>query len=184
MENEPMIPRLATERLILREWSIADFDTLAQLYADGETMRFLGGVMDRDAAWRAMAGMIGQWTLRGYGVWAVERKSDGALVGRVGLIHPEGWPQVECGWTLARGHWGQGYASEAAEVAISYAFLTQPVERMISCIDPDNVGSQAVARRVGETKGERIGLKIAGKDFPVDIWSITRGEWQRRAAAG
>jgi len=55
---------------------------------------------------------IGHWTLRGYGTWAVERKSDGAFIGRVGLINPEGWPGLEVGWTLGKPYWGQGYATE------------------------------------------------------------------------
>jgi RimJ/RimL family protein N-acetyltransferase len=178
-----MIPRLETERLVLRAWCAEDFDVLAEFYADHEVMTFLGGVMERSDAWRSLAGSIGHWFLRGYGTWAVERKSDRALVGRVGLIHPEGWPSLELGWTLGRPYWGKGYASEAAVAALDYAFLTQPVERMISCIDPENKASQAVAQRIGETRGERRTLRSAGKDFDVDIWSIARGEWQRRRAA-
>ena len=178
-----MIPRLETERLVLREWRAADFDVLAAFYADEAVMKFLGGVMEPNDAWRALAVLIGHWQLRGYGVWAVERKADGALVGRVGMIHPHGWPGLEVGWTLGRPYWGQGYAVEAAAAALRYAFLTQPVDRIISCIDPDNAPSQAVALRLGETKGELRRLRNAGKDFPVDIWSITRGEWQRRAAS-
>jgi RimJ/RimL family protein N-acetyltransferase len=180
-----MIPSLETERLILRAWRAEDFETLAGFYADEETMKYLGGVMERPEAWRALASTIGHWTMRGYGTWAVERKGDGALVGRVGLIHPENWPQVECGWTVGRPYWGQGYASEAAEVALRYAFMTLPLERMISLIDPDNAASQGVARHVGETKGERWSIRTGGKDYPVDIWAITRGEWlQRMAKAG
>ncbi len=178
-----MIPRLETARLTLREWRAEDFETLAQFYADAEVMKFLGGVMERGDAWRSLAVSIGHWSLRGYGTWAAERKSDGALVGRVGLIHPEGWPAVEVGWTLGRPYWGHGYASEAAAAALDYAFLTQPVDRMISCIDPDNTPSQAVAERIGETKGERRTLRNAGRDFDVDIWGIARDEWQRRRAA-
>jgi RimJ/RimL family protein N-acetyltransferase len=61
--------------------------------------------------------------------------------------------------------------------------MTQPVDRLISCIDPDNTPSQAVARRIGETQGERSALRIGGVDYPIDIWSIGRAEWQRRNAA-
>ncbi len=177
-----MIPCIETERLRLREWRPTDFDALASIYADAETMKFLGGVMERNDAWRALAGAMGHWGMRGYGTWAVERKADNALVGRVGLIHPDGWPGLEVGWTLGRPYWGRGYASEAAAASLNFAFLTQSVERMISCIDPENRPSQAVAERIGETKGERRTLRSAGRDFDVDIWSITRDEWQRRSA--
>lgn len=177
-----MIPHLETERLLLRGWRVEDFEPLAAIHNDPEVMRFLGGVQERGDAWRSLASLVGHWTLRGYGKWAVERKSDGAMMGRVGLINPEGWPALEVGWTLGKQYWGQGYASEAATAALNYGFLTQPVDRLVSCIDLDNVASQKVAQRVGETRGERVNLRIAGHDYPVDLWFITREEWQRRNA--
>ena len=71
---------LETERLIMRMWRESDFDEYAELCADPEVMRFLGGkVFDRTEAWRQMASMIGHWYLRGYGIWAVEEKRAGAL---------------------------------------------------------------------------------------------------------
>jgi RimJ/RimL family protein N-acetyltransferase len=178
-----MIPHLETERLRLREFRQSDFEAYAAFMADPEVTRFLAPQpMKRDEAWRSLASSIGHWTLRGYGRWAVERKSDGAFMGPVGMINPEGWPALEIGWTLGKPYWGNGYASEAAAAAMRYAFMTQPVDRLISCIDPDNTPSQAVARRIGETQGERSALRIGGVDYPIDIWSIGRAEWQRRNA--
>ena len=65
--------------------------------------------------------------------------------------------------------------------ALRYAFLTQPVDRLISCIDANNIASQQVAMRIGETRDGTAVLKIGGKEYPVDIWAITRAEWLRRA---
>lgn len=179
------IPRLETQRLIMRAFCADDFEAFAGFMADEDVMRYLtGSTMTRAEAWRALAANIGHWELRGYGTWAVERKEDGALLGRVGMINPEGWPGLEIGWTLGKAYWGKGYATEAAAVAMRFAFLTQPVDRLISCIDPDNIASQAVAARLGEAKGERRELVMSGRTYVIDIWSISRVEWSRNQGAG
>jgi len=180
-----MIPTVRTARLLLRPWRVQDFDTYAAVMADPDVTRYLTGEpMNRLEAWRSMAATAGQWLLRGYGVWVVERKSDGAFVGRVGLNHPngaEGWPGLEIAWTLAKPCWGQGYATEAARAAIAYAFQTQDIERVHSVIHIDNRASQAVATRVGETRGPRYDITMAGKSFPTEVWSMTREAWERSA---
>ena len=143
---------LETERLILRMWREADFEAYAELCADPEVMRYLGGkVFDRTEAWRHMASMIGHWYLRGYGIWAVEEKESGSLVGRIGCINPEGWPGFEVGWTLKRKFWGKGYATEAARRALEYGFNELDKPHVISLIHPENRASIRVAERLGET---------------------------------
>src|SRR5205085_6843055 len=124
--------------LMLRGWSEADLDEYAAMMGDEEVTRFVGGVMTRATAWRGLAGMIGHWSLRRFGPWAVEHKSDGKLVGRIGLSYPEGWPGVEVIWTLAKPYWGHGYATEAAAASLQYGFERLKAAKLISLINPVN----------------------------------------------
>ena len=142
---------LETERLIMRMWRESDFEEYAELCADPEVMRYLGGkVFDRTEAWRQMASMIGHWYLRGYGIWAVEEKDSGRFVGRIGCINPEGWPAFEVGWTLKREFWGKGYATEGARRSLEYAFNELDKPHVVSLIHADNHASIRVAERLGE----------------------------------
>ena len=145
------IPSLATPRLRLRPFAEADLDAYAAMCADEEVMRYIGtgGPVERDVAWRHMALFLGHWALRGYGMWAVERKSDRRLIGRVGFLHPEGWPGNELAWLLERAAWGQGYALEAANAARSFGRDALGLGGLISLIRADNVRSIALAGKMG-----------------------------------
>lgn len=173
-------PIVETERLILRGWREEDFEPHAALMADLEVARFIGGAQARNDAWRYMASFIGHWHLRGHGFWAVERKSDGAFIGRIGLWRPEGWPGLEVGWTLARAYWGYGYATEGARASLDYGFRHYPVPKLISLIHADNRPSQRVAERLGETRGAPFEIVLAGRIYPVAIWEIGREKWAAR----
>src|SRR5207253_7997909 len=99
-----MTATLETPRLLLRMLRESDLDAYAAMLADPEVMRHLGDgrPLSRPEAWRNLALMVGHWQLRGYGLWAAEERATGALVGRIGLWNPEGWPGLEVGWTLRR----------------------------------------------------------------------------------
>ena len=171
-------PIVETERLILRGWREEDLEWFAALMADPDVANFIGGVQSRSDAWRTMASFIGHWHLRGHGFWVVERKSDGAFLGRIGLWRPEGWPGLEVGKELiARAYWGQGYATEAAKASLDYGFRHYPVPKLISTIRADNRPSQRVAERLGETRGGPFEIVISGRRTPVDVWEISRERW-------
>lgn len=145
--------RLATARLDLRMFREDDLDAYADMCADAEVMRFIGagGPVGADAAWRQMALFLGEWTLHGYGMWAVEERPSGRLIGRVGFLNPFGWPACEIGWLLARDAWGKGFAFEAASVALAHGRANLGIRELISLIRPDNKRSIALAERLGAT---------------------------------
>jgi RimJ/RimL family protein N-acetyltransferase len=172
------VPVLETERLVLRGWREDDLDAYAAMLADPEVAQFIWGALSRHDAWRNLALMAGHWAVRGYGFWAVERKLDRALLGRVGLWNPEGWPNVEVGWALVRHAWGQGFATEAARAARDYGFRTLDVPKLVSHIDSANTRSQAVARRLHETLKVPVDFEHGRRRITAESWEITRAEWE------
>jgi len=156
----PAATTLETPRLKLRQFGAADVPAYAAMCGDAEVMRYIGEGQTQtpDEAWRTLASFLGHWQLRGYGMWALEHRDSGALIGRVGYIDPPGWPGFELGWLLARDHWGHGYAREAAAVALRHAFEVLQRERVISLIRPQNRRSIALAEALGYRFSERIEL--------------------------
>lgn len=161
-------PVLTTARLTLRAFELHDFEAYAAMLADPEVVKFLSDSrpLSRRDAWRHMAMVVGHWSLRGFGLWAVEERASGQLVGRIGCHHPEGWPGFELAYTLARPFWGRGYAREGAEAALTYARDTLGRTRVISVIRPDNVASIRVATSLG---AEREG-SVEFFGAPADIY--------------
>jgi RimJ/RimL family protein N-acetyltransferase len=166
--------RLETDRLILRWFREDDFPGYVAIATDPEAMKFIGGPQTQLEAWRAMAAHIGHWYFFGYGVFAVEEKLTGKMIGRIGFMNPPGWPGFELGWTLARASWGKGYATEGARRALAYAFTELDRDHVISCIAPTNISSIRVAERLGETvEGQ---TELLGKQ--VLIYGISRDKWK------
>jgi RimJ/RimL family protein N-acetyltransferase len=167
--------RVTTDRLVLRMLREADFESYAQMCGDPEVMRYIGDgqPLSRPMAWRNLALMVGHWSLRGYGLWGVEERATGALVGRAGFWNPDGWPGFELGWMLRRSSWGLGYATEAARAALRFAFTRMARPQVISLIHPDNAASVRVAERSGERpagSAEVLGTTVL-------VYRITRDEW-------
>ncbi|MGE0829743.1 MAG: GNAT family N-acetyltransferase [Hyphomonadaceae bacterium] len=170
-------PRLETSRLILRGWKAEDFAPFAAMMAEPEVSRFLtvdGRPLDAATAWRSLAVFVGHWSLRGFGLFAVEEKASGQFVGRVGPWRPEGWPGLELGWGLSRAHWGKGYAFEAARAAGDWAFNTLEADHLISLIHADNIASQNLATRLGE----KPHAHTIHAGMAHTIWRITQTEWR------
>jgi len=159
------IPRLETERLIMRGFEPDDFEPMAGFYAS-DVSTFYGGPCDRIEAWRRFAVYPGHWTLRGCGPWALEEKATGEYVGLAGLWFPEGWPEPELTWALIESHHGKGFATEAVRRSLRAAYQDFGWTTAVSVIAPDNTPSARVAERVGATnEGE-----ITYRSRIVNLW--------------
>ena len=172
--------QLETPRLLLRLPTLADLDPLAAMMADEESTRFLGGAVPRSVSWRALMTLIGAWHAHGFAMFSVIEKSTGRWVGRLGPWMPEGWPGTEVGWAIARDCWGRGYAPEGAEAATDWAFDHLGWTNVIHSIAPDNVASQAVARKLGSRHLGPGQLPAPVQDARVDLWGQSRDEWHAR----
>lgn len=142
------IPTIETKRLRLRAAKASDLDVVAEFFAD-ERSRYVGGPKDRYDSWRSMCAGLGQWHLRGYGLWHAEDVATGAVVGCTGVVHPDGWPEPELGYHLFNGFERQGYAFEMAEAARDYACTHQGLCSLISLIQPANSASIRLAEKLG-----------------------------------
>jgi RimJ/RimL family protein N-acetyltransferase len=152
------IPEITTDRLLLRAFVDADFERYATIMADPEVVRFLGeGIpLSRIDAWRQMAMILGHWQLRGFGLWAVEERATGRLLGRIGCHMPEGFPAFEIGYVLARDAQGRGYAREGAAASLVFARETLRRPEITSIIRPANAGSIRVATSLGAVSAETV----------------------------
>jgi RimJ/RimL family protein N-acetyltransferase len=141
---------------VLRRWTGADREPFAALNADPEVMRHFPSVLDRAASDALADYADSRFEEFGYGLAAVERRSDGEFLGFTGLHRMRWYPDdVEVGWRLARHAWGQGFATEAARAWVAHARDVLRLPRLISIVDPDNAASLAVCRKLGMTEGWR-----------------------------
>lgn len=164
-----LIPeRIETERLVLRIFQEEDWKNLHTYYSDPETTRYtVGRTLSEGETWRAMASMIGHWTLKGYGPYALEKKATGKVIGISGLWYPNDWPEPEIKWGLSRLYQGKGYAREAAAEVKNMAKVHLPALSLISLIHSKNEASIRLARRIDAIFEKTI-------DFRDDIWHIYR----------
>ena len=147
---------LRTARLGLRRYVAGDTAALLDVFADEYAARFYPAMNDplRIRQWI-------DWNLKnydqyGFGLWAVERLSDGHFIGDAGLTMQsiEGVSRHEIGYHIHRGDRGLGYATEAARACLDFAFENVGAGFVCSVVHPENPASAKVAERVHATMRE------------------------------
>ncbi|MCI0584986.1 MAG: GNAT family N-acetyltransferase [Chloroflexi bacterium] len=149
------VPRLETERLLLRDWCAADRAPFAALNADPRVMEHFPSRLTRAESDAFIKRIRERWAAEGFGLWAVERLADGRFLGFTGLATPmfeaHFTPAVEIGWRFAVEAWGHGYATEASRAAVGFGFEDVDLSEIVSFTVPANTRSRAVMKRLGMT---------------------------------
>lgn len=146
---------LRTQRLLLRPWRDEDRAPFAALNADPQTMQHFPATLTRAESDALVDRLIARRAETGLCFMAVERRSDAAFIGMVGLNHV-GYdtpftPAVEIGWRILREHEGQGYVTEAARAWLDHGFQKLNLPRIVAFTVPANTRSRAVMTRLGMT---------------------------------
>ena len=147
------IPTMRTGRLILRPFTAADADPLHRLMNDDVVMQYFPGaaIPALDKVERLVQSQIEHWEEHQLGWWAATLAETGELLGWNGLQYLPETEEVEVGYLLGKRYWGQGYATEGAQVGLDYGFQTLALARIVGLVHPENTASQRVLVKLGMT---------------------------------
>jgi RimJ/RimL family protein N-acetyltransferase len=151
--NAIAIPKLETERLLLRRHQVAEFDDYAAIWGDPIVTRYISGrPFTREECWARLLRHIGHWAVLGFGYWAIEEKSSKRLIGELGFAQfkRDIEPIIEfpeLGWVLAPPAHGKGYATEAVKAALAWGDRHFADGTTACIIDPANRASLGVAAK-------------------------------------
>lgn len=168
LESRRMDHHLETERLWLAPWSPADLASARPIFTDPDVMRYINGGRPRTDSeiLEFFSRQQNHLCSRGFCLWKLLRKPDGRIIGDCGLqpLELDGASEVEIGWRLAKDQWGQGFATEAAILALRDAVERAHLSRVIAIAMPENRSSLHIMEKLGmtyERDSQKDGFAIA-----------------------
>lgn len=151
-----MTKTLETDRLILREWKKEDRQPFARMNGDPMIMEYMPRALDEKASNKLADRFAEHFEKHGYGLYACERKEDGAFMGFVGLdnvsIDVPFAPAVEIAWRLDYEYWGKGYATEAARRVLDHAFGELKLKEIVAFSVHDNTRAIQIMEKLGMSR--------------------------------
>ncbi len=149
---------ITTQRLILRHWRESDLAPFRALNADPQVMEYFPEMLDAEQSDALAAYVQKRIEEQGFGFWAVEVPGVTDFIGMIGVSAPRFEthfaPCIEIGWRLSAAHWGQGYATEAAQASVRFAFERLNTDEVVSFTVPANIRSRRVMERIGMKRHE------------------------------
>src|SRR5574337_874481 len=145
------IPTLQTSRLIMRAFTEDDAVPMHRILSGKGVLRYFPTTdpPPPERVQKLVLNALKHWEERGYGLWAVELRTTGELIGRCGLQLIAETDEVEIDFILGNSFWGQGYATEAGQAAMQYGFDTLSTSTIVGIVHPQNEASQRVLEKLG-----------------------------------
>ncbi len=140
-----------TRRLVVQRLVPADAEGMFAVYGDPQVSRWAGDgqplPLSECVRWVEVTERnVAQ---RGYGMCAVRRHGEPALLGCCGLVHPGGQAEAEVKYAFHRDAWGQGLASEVVPALLRWGFETFGLPEIIATVMPANTASLKVLHKAG-----------------------------------
>jgi ribosomal-protein-alanine N-acetyltransferase len=151
------LPRLETERLVLRRLTVEDADDYFEFASDSEVTRFLrwGPHPNKEHTLGYLQGVLDEYSKGEDGPWGIELKTPSKVIGIVHLMQLDTHhKKAQIGFVLARAHWGTGYMTEALNAVLEYVFTELQLNRIEAL---SIVGNRAAVRAM-----ERVGMRAEG----------------------
>ena len=164
-----VIPEVGTERLVLRGFHAEDLAAHRAEVDDDAAVTWAHRRLPLADSLRRWADRLDGWERDGYGMWIVELRATGKIIGHAGLQRLDGSDDVELGYYLGRSSWGQGYATEAAQALLDFGLTGGGLHRITATCDPENAASARVLEKIGMTREGRLHDHF-----------LIRGEWRDR----
>jgi RimJ/RimL family protein N-acetyltransferase len=186
-----VLPKLVTERLVLRGLAEPDVQALFALFSDPEVMRYWStSPMKKMAEAQALldrgtAAFSQRTSLR----WGIQPQAGAQIIGTCVLFHlDEQNSRAEIGYALDRTYWGQGLMGEALTAVLTYGFDERclNLKRVEADLDPRNSASARTLERLGFTREGLLRERwiVAGETSDSLIMGLLRREWQVRPGTG
>lgn len=149
-----MKPIIETERLIIREFTTNDYESVYEFNSNIELHKYTGDeiINSRERAKEIIKDIwLKDYEKYGYGRWAVIYKPDNKIIGFAGLKYLSEINETDIGYRFLPKYWGKGLASEVSKKIIEYGFNKLRLNTIIGIAMPENIGSWKVLEKIGLT---------------------------------
>ena len=166
-------PIAETPRLRVRPFVDADAPMILELLNDPMWLRFIGdrNVRTLDDARAYIAKLHASYERHGFGLYRVDRKSDGVALGMSGLVKRDTLANPDLGFAFLERHRGAGYAEEAARATLEHA-RALGLAKVAAVVSPGNQRSKGLLEKLGFARERMMDWDGKEKDV-VEIWMLT-----------